>query len=60
MPTGSYSKGELNVGRNVWGFFPQFSMTYFNPKNGLDVSGTLTYVTMTAYDFQMARIIDSA
>ena len=60
VPTGSYSKNELNVGRNVWGFFPQFSMTYFDPKNGLDISGTLTYVTMTennATDYQSGDIV---
>jgi hypothetical protein len=59
-PTGSYAKGALNVGRNVWGFFPQFSMTYFDPKVGLDVSGTLTYVTMTrndATDYQSGDIL---
>jgi hypothetical protein len=60
VPTGSYSTSGLNIGRNVWGFFPQFSMTYFSPKSGLDVSGTLTYVTMTnngATDYQSGDIL---
>jgi hypothetical protein len=60
VPTGSYAKDELSVGRNIWAVFPQFSMTYFNPKNGLDVSGTLTYVTMTrntATDYQSGDIM---
>ncbi len=60
VPTGSYSLHELNVGRNVWGFFPQFGMTYFDPKSGLDVSGMFTYVAMTnntATDYQSGDIL---
>jgi hypothetical protein len=60
VPTGAYSKGELNVGRNIWAFMPQFSMTYFDPKIGLDASGTLTYVTMSrndATDYQSGDIV---
>jgi len=60
VPTGSYSNGELNTGRNIWALFPQFGMTYFDPKSGLDVSGTLTYVTMTkndATDYQSGDIL---
>jgi len=60
VPTGAYSKNELNIGRNIWAFMPQFSMTYFDPKVGLDVSGTLTYVTMSrndATDYQSGDIV---
>jgi len=47
VPTGAYQLRQLNIGRNVWGFMPQFGFTYFNPDTGLDISGTLVYVTMT-------------
>jgi hypothetical protein len=47
IPTGAYQPRQLNVGRNVWGFMPQFGFTYFDPATGWDVSGTLVYVTMT-------------
>jgi hypothetical protein len=47
IPTGEYQKGQLNTGRNFWALMPQFSFTYFDPKEGWDASVTLTYVTMT-------------
>lgn len=47
IPTGAYRLHQLNIGRNVWGFMPQFGFTYFDPQTGWDVSGTLVYVTMT-------------
>jgi len=49
-PTGPYHSGGLNVGKNIWGFMPQFALTWFDPKSGWDVSGALTYVTMTTND----------
>lgn len=45
MPTGGYDKGQLNIGRNVWGFWPGFALTWFDPQSGWDVSGAFTYVT---------------
>ena len=50
VPTGAYDKNQLSTGKNIWGFMPQFGLTYFDPKSGLDVSGTLVYVTMTNND----------
>jgi hypothetical protein len=50
MPTGSYSTSQLSPGKNIWAFMPQFGLTYFDPKTGIDVSGTLVYVTMTNND----------
>ena len=47
VPTGPYRLRQLNLGRNVWGFLPQFSLTYFNPATGLDMSAQIVYVTMT-------------
>jgi hypothetical protein len=60
MPTGEYDKGQLSVGKNIWAFMPEFSMTYFDPKAGWDVSGTLVYVTMTkneATEYQSGDIL---
>src|SRR6185312_5028726 len=42
-PTGAYALHQLSVGKNVWGFMPQFAFTYFDPKTGFDVSSTLVY-----------------
>lgn len=50
VPTGDYNPGTVNIGRNVWGFMPGFAMTWFDPKNGWDVSGALTYVSQTRND----------
>jgi hypothetical protein len=47
VPTGEYNKGQLSTGRNYWGVMPQFSLTYYDPKEGWDASATLTYVTLT-------------
>ena len=47
IPTGAYQLRQVNIGRNVWGFMPQFGFTYFDPQTGWDVSGSLVYVTMT-------------
>jgi len=45
VPTGAYDKNQLSVGKNVWGFMPQFALTWFDPASGWDVSGTFVYVT---------------
>jgi hypothetical protein len=48
MPTASYNKSNLaNTGLNYWSVQPQFSATYYQPKSGLDVSASLTYVINT-------------
>ena len=47
IPTGEYQKGQLSTGRNYWAFMPQFSFTWFDPKEGWDASLTFTWVTMT-------------
>jgi hypothetical protein len=55
MPTGAYDSGKLNVGKNVWAFFPQYALTWYDPQSGWDVSGVTTYVTQTrngATDYQ--------
>jgi hypothetical protein len=60
IPTGSYDTGGLSISKNVWGFFPQLGMTYFDPKSGWDVSGMLTYVTLTrndATDYQSGDLL---
>jgi hypothetical protein len=59
VPTGNYSTGQLNVGRNVWAAMPQAGMTWFDPQSGLDLSALFTYVTMsknTATDYQSGDI----
>ena len=62
LPTGEYStqRGSLNIGKNIWAFVPQFGVTYFDPKSGLDVSGTFIYLTQTnnnATDYQSGDIL---
>jgi hypothetical protein len=60
IPTGAYQQRQLNLGRNMWGFMPQFGFTYFDPQTGWDVSGTLVYVTMTenwTTDYQSGDIL---
>ena len=48
MPTALYNKERIaNTGLNYWSVQPQFSMTYYEPKKGLDVSAGLTYVINT-------------
>jgi hypothetical protein len=46
-PTGAYAVDQLSVGKNVWGFMPQFAFTYFDPKTGFDLSGTFVYTALT-------------
>lgn len=60
LPTGSYTPGQLNVGRNVWGFMPAAAATWFDPASGWDVSGALTLVSMTrndATDYQSGNLL---
>jgi hypothetical protein len=61
VPTGAYHTTQhLNVGKNIWGFMPQIGVTWFDPQSGWDVSGQLTYVTMTrndATDYQSGDIL---
>jgi hypothetical protein len=55
VPTGGYNTHELSIGKNVWGFMPQFAVTYFDPKTGLDVSATFVFTALTnnsATDYQ--------
>lgn len=48
MPTASYNKDKLaNTGLNYWSVQPQFSITYYEPEIGLDVSASLIYVINT-------------
>jgi hypothetical protein len=59
-PTGGYNKGELNLGRNIWGFMPQVAMTWFDPASGWDISGTAVWVAMTnndATDYQSGNLL---
>jgi hypothetical protein len=60
VPTGGYEKGQLNIGRNVVGFWPGAAMTWFDPASGWDVSGALTFVAMTrndATDYQSGNLM---
>jgi hypothetical protein len=60
VPTGSYEKGQLSVGKNIWAFMPALALTWYDPKSGLDVSGALTYVTQTnndATDYQSGDLL---
>jgi hypothetical protein len=50
VPTGGYSSSELSIGKNYWAFMPSYSLTYFDPKTGWDVSGSFVYETMTKND----------
>ena len=48
VPTASYNKNNIaNTGLNYWSVQPQFSITYFEPEMGLDVSAGLIYVINT-------------
>ena len=60
LPTGSYEKGQLNIGRNVIGFWPAGALTWFDPASGWDISGALTFVSMTrndATDYQSGDLL---
>jgi hypothetical protein len=61
VPTGTYHTNQyLNVGKNIWAFMPQAGVTWFDPQSGWDVSGQLTYVSMTrndATDYQSGDIL---
>jgi hypothetical protein len=47
-PTGKYNSDDLaNTGLNYWTVLPQFALTYFNPRNGWDVSGAVAYTINT-------------
>ncbi|HWU54422.1 MAG TPA: transporter [Rhizomicrobium sp.] len=60
LPTGGYTPGQLNIGRNVVGFLPGGALTWFDPATGWDVSGALTFVSMTrndATDYQSGDLL---
>jgi hypothetical protein len=60
VPTGGYEPGQLNIGRNVIGFMPGAGLTWFDPASGWDVSGALTFVSMTrndATDYQSGDLL---
>src|SRR3569833_1461920 len=61
VPTAPYHTTQhLNVGKNIWGFMPQAGVTWYDPKSGWDISGQLTYVSMTrnhATDYQSGDIL---
>ena len=61
VPTAPYHVDQhFNVGKNIWAFMPQVGVTYFDPQSGWDVSGQLTYVSMTrndATDYQSGDIL---
>ncbi len=47
-PTGKYNADDLaNTGLNYWTVLPQFALTYFDPRNGWDVSAAVTYTINT-------------
>ena len=48
LPTASYNKNNIaNTGLNYWSVQPQFSITYYEPQKGLDLSAGLIYVINT-------------
>jgi hypothetical protein len=60
VPSGHYSTDELSVGKNVWGFMPQFAMTYFDPQTGWESSGAFIYSTLSrnaATDYQSGDVL---
>jgi hypothetical protein len=60
VPTGGYEPGQLNIGRNVVGFMPAGALTWFDPASGWDISGALTFVSMTkndATDYQSGDLL---
>jgi len=60
LPTGGYERGQVNIGRNVVGFMPGGALTWFDPASGWDVSGALTFVSMTrnaATDYQSGDLL---
>ena len=60
LPTGGYTPGEVNIGRNVVGYMPAGALTWFDPVSGWDVSGALTFVSMTrndATDYQSGDLL---
>ena len=60
LPTGGYTPGQLNIGRNVLGFMPATALTWFDPASGWDISGALTFVSMTrndATDYQSGDLL---
>ncbi|HET7086625.1 MAG TPA: transporter [Rhizomicrobium sp.] len=55
LPTGGYTPGQFNIGRNVMGYMPAVAMTWFDPASGWDVSGAMTFVAQSrneATDYQ--------
>ncbi len=44
VPTGLYSRGNLNIGRNMWALIPTLAVTWFDMANGWDVSGSFAFV----------------
>lgn len=60
VPTGGYTPGQFNIGRNVVGFMPAAALTWFDPASGWDISGALTFVAMTrndATDYQSGDLL---
>jgi hypothetical protein len=43
-PTGPYSRGDLNIGRNMWAVIPTFAATWFDMASGWDLSGSFALV----------------
>jgi hypothetical protein len=43
-PTGPYSRGNLNIGRNIWALIPTLAVTWYDMANGWDVSGSFAFV----------------
>ena len=43
-PTGPYSQGNLNIGRNMWAAIPTFAVTWFDMASGWDLSGSFAFV----------------
>jgi hypothetical protein len=49
-PTGLYSRGNLNIGRNMWALIPTLAVTWFDMANGWDVSGSFAFVIPSEND----------
>lgn len=44
VPTGPYSRGSLNIGRNMWAVIPTFAVTWYDMARGWDVSSSFVLV----------------
>ena len=62
VPTGPYSRGDLNIGRNIWAVIPTFAVTWYDMPSGWDVSGSFAFVIPgenDATDYQSGAVFQA-